>query len=125
MKSQSLFSEIGFVMYPVKDVAASRRFYEEILNLKVTANWEDKWIEYDIGPGTLAIVTADEDRQAGRHGPCAGLETYDLDALLAHLKEKNVPLKGEPFDTPVCRGCIIRDPDGNELLLHQRKSTKA
>jgi catechol-2,3-dioxygenase len=49
------------------------------------------------------------------------LETTDLDGLLAHLKAKKVPIVVGPFDTPVCRGCIIRDPEGNELMLHQRK----
>ena len=125
MKPQPLFTEIAFVMYPVKDVAASRRFYEEVLNFTVTANWEDKWVEYDIGPSTLAIVGADEQHQPGRHGPCVGLEVVDFDAVLELLKARNVSIPSASFDTPVCRGCIIRDPDGNELLIHQRKAAKA
>jgi hypothetical protein len=29
-----------------------------------------------------------------------------------------VPFGMEPFDSPVCAGCVIRDRDGNEIRLH-------
>src|SRR5512143_3908585 len=110
-----LFKDVAFVAYPVKDVKAARAFYEGPLGLKATANWQDQWVEYDIGAGTLAISVADDKHQPGTHGPTIGLEVMDFDATLAHLKQDSVPLVGEDFDTPVCRGCIIQDPDGNQL----------
>ncbi len=116
-----LFRDVAFVVYPVKDVKTSRRFYEGPLSLKPTANWNDQWVEYDIGRGTLAITTADAGHQAGAHGASAGLEVTDLDAVLDRLKACAVPIVDGPFDSPACRGCVIRDPDGNELILHARK----
>jgi predicted enzyme related to lactoylglutathione lyase len=116
-----LFKDVAFVIYPVKEVKTARVFYEEILGLKVTANWDDQWVEYDIGHGTLAITAADATHKAGAHGATIGLEVADLDAVLAHLKAKAVPIFNGPFDSPVCRGCIIRDPDENEIILHARK----
>ena len=116
-----LFKDIAFVIYPVKAVKAARAFYEEILGLKVTANWDDQWVEYNIGHGTLAITAADATHSAGTHGATIGLEVVDLDAALAYLKTKGVPIFNGPFDSPVCRGCIIRDPDENEIILHARK----
>ena len=107
--------------YPVKDVKAARNFYEGPLGLKPTANWQDQWVEYDIGAGTLAIVVADETHRPGVHGPSIGLEVTDFDAVMQHLKEQSIAIRTGPFDTPVCRGCIIADPDGNELILHQKK----
>lgn len=119
---QGLFKEIAFILYPVSDMARSRSFYEETLGLTQTANWQDQWVEYDIGPGTLALAVADEKHKPGLHGPTVGLEVKNWEATLAHLKTAGIPLVGEPFETPVCRGCFIRDPDGNELMLHAKKT---
>jgi len=116
-----LFKDIAFVIYPVKDVKISRAFYEGPLGLNVTANWDNQWVEYDIGHGTLAITTVDATHKAGTHGATIGLEVVDFDAVLAHLKSREVPVFNGPFDSPSCRGCIIRDPDGNEIILHAKK----
>lgn len=117
----SLFRHIAFTVYPVRDVQTARRFYEGTLGLTVSANWDNQWVEYDIGAGTLAITTADAKHQPGAHGPTVGLEVVDFDATLAHLREQAVSVFDGPFDTPSCRGCVIRDPDENELILHARK----
>lgn len=116
-----LFKDVAFVVYPVTDVKKSRTFYEEILGLTVTANWDDQWVEYDLGAGTLAITQADARHRAGTHGAFAGLEVIDFATVLAHLQEKSVRICDGPFDSPACRGCVILDPDGNELLLHAKK----
>jgi len=116
-----LFKTVAFVAYPITDMKRARAFYEGGLGLAVTANWEDKWIEYDIGEGTLALMGADEKHKPGTGGAMLGLEVVDLDASLADLKAKSIPLEGEPFDTPACRGCIVHDPDHNEIVLHAKK----
>ena len=35
------FTEIAFVVYPVHDMPRARQFYENVLGLKVTSQWED------------------------------------------------------------------------------------
>ena len=117
----SLFKDVAFVFYPVTDVKKARGFYEEKLGLKVTANWDDQWVEYDIGHGTLAITTADATHKAGTHGATIGLEVVDFDVALQHLKDEAITIITGPFDSPSCRGCIICDPDRNEILLHAKK----
>jgi predicted enzyme related to lactoylglutathione lyase len=116
-----LFKNVAFVIYPVKDVKRARAFYEGTLGLQVTANWDDQWVEYDIGDGTLAITGADATHKAGTHGATIGLEVVDFDVAVAHLNSKGVPVFNGPFDSPVCRGCIVRDPDENEIILHAKK----
>jgi hypothetical protein len=46
--------DAAFVVYPVKDVRLPAPFTKES-SPKETANWQDQWVEYDIGSGTLAI----------------------------------------------------------------------
>jgi extradiol dioxygenase family protein len=119
MKSQ--IKDIAFVLYPVSDMAKARAFYSNVLELKETANWQDQWIEYDLGNGTLAITAAEAGGDRG-NGAYAAFEVKDFDAVAAFLKEKNIPWSTDPFDTPVCRGGIIKDVDGHQIMIHQRKA---
>jgi len=116
-----LFKNIAYVMYPVRDMKASQAFYEGALGLKGTSFWGGRWIEYEIGDDCLAITPADEKHKAGARGATVALEVVDLDAMLEHLKSKSVLPTDKPFDIPTCRGCVISDPDGNEIILHAKK----
>jgi catechol 2,3-dioxygenase-like lactoylglutathione lyase family enzyme len=108
-------------MYPVKDVKKARSFYEDGLGLAVTASWENQWVEYDIGDGTLAISQADEKHRAGAHGATIALEVAEMDRVLAHLKSKAVPILSGPHDSKACCCYVIQDPDENEIILHAKK----
>lgn len=119
MKSQ--IQDIAFVLYPVSDMAKARAFYTDLLGLKETANWQDQWVEYDLGNGTLAITVGMPGAQPGS-GALAAWEVKDFDAAAAFLKEKNIPWSMDPFDSPVCRGGNIKDVDGNQIMIHQRKA---
>ena len=51
-------TEIAFTVYPVTDLKRARQFYEGTLGLKESrffGNENQGFVEYDIGPGTLAI----------------------------------------------------------------------
>ncbi len=37
------------------------------------------------------------------------------------LRGKGVPIAMETIETPVCWMAVVEDPDGNKILLHQRK----
>src|SRR5512137_1858235 len=113
--------EIAFTVLPVSDVKRSRDFYISTFGLKETANWEDKWVEFDIGPGTLAISTGDGQMTPGAKGAMVALEVADLAACLSELRAQGVKVPGGPFESPVCAGAVVEDPDGNQLMLHQRK----
>ena len=116
-------TEIAFTGYPVTDVPRARAFYEGVLGLNASmANEFTKgqwWIEYEIGTGTLALSNAWP--PSGQSGPGVALEVTDLDGALNFLKAQNVPVSYGPMDSPVCRFFGVKDPDGNDITLHQRK----
>ncbi len=118
------YKEIAFVAYPVRDVLKARKFYEGVLGLKPNAPLkaeDQQFIEYDLGPSTLAIGCS-EQWQPSQDGASAALEVEDFDAAVATLKEHKIePIIG-PYDGPICRMVTVRDPDGNKITLHQRKS---
>jgi predicted enzyme related to lactoylglutathione lyase len=117
--------EIAFTGYPITDVARARRFYEGLLGLKPTLQFEHEgkhWIEYDIGPATLAISNMSSGQWLpSRDGPCSALEVEDFDASINALREAQVKFAVEPLDSGVCRMAIVLDPDGNSLAIHKRR----
>lgn len=118
-----MIQSVAFVVYPVTDVARAQKFYEGALGLKLTHRWEDQWLEYDIGDTTLAIAKADTEHPAGAKGAILAFEVRDLDVFVNRLKQHSAELVGEIIDTPVCRMANVRDPDGNELIIHKRKTS--
>jgi predicted enzyme related to lactoylglutathione lyase len=120
------FTEIAFVAYPVTDMARARKFYEGILGLKPTMVMDDdkfKWVEYDIGSGTLGLGQSDMMPKPTADGASAALEVADFDETVKALKAKGVKFSMEPMecgDNPDHKMAIINDPDGSCLLLHRK-----
>jgi predicted enzyme related to lactoylglutathione lyase len=117
-------TEIAFTSFPVTDLKRARAFYEGILGLQVSHQFGDEtvaWIEYEIGPGTLAISNGIPDWKPTRGGGSVGLEVDDFDAAIQSLKTNKVTFYHGPTETPVCRLAAIADPDGNALTIHKRK----
>ena len=114
-------SEIAFTGIPVTDIARARAFYENVLGLKPTMESSGgKWIEYDIGAGTIGIGSYGEMWQPSAQGTAVALEVDDVDAAMTHLQARGVPVVWAAMDTPVCRFGMIADPDGNKILIHKR-----
>lgn len=115
--------EFAFIGYPVTNIERSRSFYEKILGLAPEMvhqlNSGQWWIEYDINGATLAISNTWE--PSAQSGPTLALEVDDIDEWLKSLKSQNINFFMEMEESPVCRFAGILDPDGNPLMLHQRK----
>jgi len=59
-------TEIAFTGYAVTDMKRARAFYEGVLGLKKSRGFgekpeEEQWVEYDIGPGCLALIVGGKD----------------------------------------------------------------
>ena len=115
-----------FVMYPVKNTAKSLVFYSDILGMRVEGEYaEGKWVELEAPPTTLALYQPDEPSPeegniAWAGGPTIALAVEDVDSAVGELRKKDVPIvwRGE---SPACHFVVIRDPDDNSVILHQRK----
>jgi catechol 2,3-dioxygenase-like lactoylglutathione lyase family enzyme len=116
-------SEFAFIVYPSSDRERSKRFYEGVLGLAPSMSLDIPggfWLEYEIGPHTLAIGKEPFLRSSG-DGPHLALEVDDFEQAVEHLRRHKIPFAHEPFDLPGCKAAIITDPDGNKLGIHQRK----
>ena len=53
-------------------------------------------------------------------GGLALLRVDDVAGAREELEAKGVEFSGDTMDSGVCHMAIFKDPDGNELVLHQR-----
>ena len=90
--------EFAFIVYPATDRQRSRAFYENVLKLTPAMSLDlpdGFWIEYEIGPHTLAIGKEPFLKPSG-DGP--------------HLARSGG-----------LKAAIVLDPDGNKIGIHKRK----
>jgi catechol 2,3-dioxygenase-like lactoylglutathione lyase family enzyme len=119
-----MIRSLAFIAYSVKDITASRRFYEEVLGLKLARSFHDEWLEYDLGDGTFAITSTHIEHTPPVRGALVGFEVSDLDAEVSRLRRLGVAFKHDQVqETSVCRYVIVFDPDGTEVLVHRSKRT--
>jgi catechol 2,3-dioxygenase-like lactoylglutathione lyase family enzyme len=123
------FSAIGAIDYTVvfvRDMTAMRAFYEGVLGLAPLRELSAGWIEYRLGPNTLAL--ARPSRTAGDAPIPAGsaalqlafrVQPAEVDLCAAELNRKGVALLSPPTDQPFGhRTLFFRDPDGNLLEVY-------
>lgn len=117
--------EIAFTCYPVTDLKRARQFYEGVLGLKEARFFGKEsagFVEYDIGPGTLAIGNGAPDWKPSAGGGSVALEVDDFGAAITRLKASGCAFRLEPLETPICHMAVVSDPDGNSVTIHRKKA---
>lgn len=119
-----MFNKVAFTMYPVTDMARARAFYEETLGLGPSSSGAaSPWVEFDLpGGGCLAITNVTPQQPSADAGGTIAFEVEDLPTLIADLKAKGVIFAAEGIESPVCHMAIVKDPDGNAIILHKLKA---
>jgi len=125
-RSGSAFQAIRAIDYTVifvRDMAAMRRFYEDILGLPVLRELSPGWIEYRLGGNTLALArpsltAADAPTPNGSASLQLAFKVSvaEVDRCADELVRKGVNLVSPPKDQVFGhRTLLFRDPDGNLL----------
>jgi len=110
---------VDYSTYRVSDLAKSMDFYQNILGLKLTASGEG-WAEFETSNLAIALVAGGK-KNADKSGAGVALAVADIETTLAELKKKGIKVQNETWETPVCYGASIQDPDGNAIYFHKRK----
>lgn len=114
---------VDFVSYSVSDMDRSEAFYRDVLGLAVEVprgvpgTRASGYMEFDAG-GTAISLTALPELHPNA---IVALAVEDVGAAVEELRGKDVLIAMEPLETPVCFMAVVADPDGNRILLHQRK----
>jgi catechol 2,3-dioxygenase-like lactoylglutathione lyase family enzyme len=113
---------VDYIRVPVKDIDEAKRFYGELLGLRLNPNLpDDDWLEYEAGNVTLAVMTPHtHDYEFSPLPPGAlALRVPDVAEAKAKLEAAGVQVD-DMWDSGKCRGAGVRDPSGNPILLHRR-----
>jgi predicted enzyme related to lactoylglutathione lyase len=116
-----MIKDVAFVAIAVSDPERARKFYQETLELQPSISVMDgAWVEYDLGATTIG-VGCHPAWQPSRDGTTVAFEVDDIDATIVTLMKRGVEFDMDKTETPICWMAQFRDPDGNKLLVHQRK----
>ncbi|SPE60849.1 Glyoxalase/bleomycin resistance protein/dioxygenase [Verrucomicrobia bacterium] len=114
---------VDFVLYNVTNFERAKKFYQDTLGLKLLQEFGGAWAEFETGTLALAIgAYGAQPIPAGqKSNAVAALAVDDVKAAVEQLKGRGVKINQEPQEFPPCFTATIADPDGNEIILHQRK----
>ena len=118
--------EYAYTAYPALDISRARAFYENVCGLPPSQVWEETdhaWVEYDLAGHTLALVTGVPGWRPCADGASIALEVEDFDAAMSALRAAGAAVVMEPGEFPGCRMAVVRDPEGNSLVIHRRKQS--
>ena len=116
-----------FATIHVTDLAASIRFYEDVMGMKVTkrfASGPDIEIAFMADGPTEIELLCNKQEELGQYQPFPsfGFAVEDLDQAMAEMKVKGVAITKGPFQpNPSTRFFFIQDPDGVPLQLIEQK----
>jgi catechol 2,3-dioxygenase-like lactoylglutathione lyase family enzyme len=103
-----------------RDVAAAKRFYQEVLGLKMLM--DHGWlVTYGSAEKMTVQVSIASEGGSGTPTPDLSIEVDDLDAALKRVKQTGIPIEYGPAEEPWgVRRFYVRDPFGKlvNILVH-------
>ena len=112
---------IDHIVLCVKDVAASRRFYERVLNMETREERPGKW-SLHFGSSKISLQdavrapTIARDTVPGSGNFCLLTDT-PIEVVIMHLERQGIEIVDGPGERAGAMGDILsiyfRDPDGN------------
>jgi predicted enzyme related to lactoylglutathione lyase len=125
--TKTRINKIANVVVPVADQDKALAFYVDQLGFTKTVDQPFgngyRWIEISLGDEatTIALAPPPDDGPVGDRQTGITLQTSDLDALHAQLKDAGVDVDAEVtrMGGPVPPMFWFRDPEGNSLLVVQ------
>lgn len=111
--------EVKYSTIIVQDMEHSVEFYRDVMGFEVEhefgSNGETAATMMKQGDGARIELIQDSFYNIGLYS--IAMETDDLDAALAELKEKHVRITMEPTKSPMGRIAYAKDPNGVTLAL--------
>jgi len=118
---------IDYTTIFVRDMAAMRRFYQEVMGFALERELSANWLEYRIGNNILALANpvgfTAQDAPVPKGSAALQLAfrvpPQDVERCAAELQRHGVVIVSPPADRPFGhRTLFFRDPDGNLLEIY-------
>lgn len=121
-----MIKRIKFLGIPVHDQDRALTFYTEKLGLRVLTDQQmsdtQRWIELSIPGAETGITLFTPDGHQDRIGTFVNtsIEVDDVDKTYAELTGKGVEFQSSPQKQPWGTFVIMKDSEGNQLVLSSR-----
>lgn len=112
-----------FISLQVRDLAASRAFYTEVLGLETDARFDaPDFVLFDTNSIPFALsqanINLDEAPQPG-WGVTLWLDCDHVDEMHAHLAAHGATILTPPYDGPFGRTFVFTDPNGYRVTANE------
>ena len=113
---------VDFIGVPVQNLERADEFYGKTLGLERSRHSSARWVEYETGNVTIALISPEAmgpDFQVKPHSMPIALRVADVEEAKRKLEAAGIEFR-ETIDSGVCHIADFSDPDGNALMLHRR-----
>jgi predicted enzyme related to lactoylglutathione lyase len=121
-----MIKNIDFVSIPIVDQKRALKFYTEKLGFSVFTdqpyNDDQRWIELKIAGAQTKVVlfTGDDQKDLVGRFLNATFTCDDVYRTYAELREKGVEFEDEPSKEPWGTMVMMKDSEGNKILLSSK-----
>ncbi|HTA54475.1 MAG TPA: VOC family protein [Candidatus Acidoferrales bacterium] len=117
--TRAMINGIDIAAYLVKDPQAAIAFYRDVLGMTPTEiDDEGRGAEFTLADGSTFGVWKPED---GETGGAIMFAVSDAKDAVEHYRARGLKLS-DVMESPVCFMSFGADPEGNAIIIHQRKS---
>lgn len=110
---------IDIAAYLVKDPKAQIAFYRDVLGMQPTeVDDEGRGAEFTLADGSTFGVWKPE---GGETGGTVMFAVDDMKSAIETYRGRGLQLS-DPMESPVCFMSFAQDPEGNAIIIHQRKT---
>lgn len=116
-------SGIDASYYTVADIAATTKFYTDLIGKPPDTEWEGRLSEWELSDGNaFGLYKSEGDGGAG-HSGMVMFAVADVAQAVSAAKARGVHFheNGDVTDTPVCHMAFGQDNERNQFILHHRK----
>jgi predicted enzyme related to lactoylglutathione lyase len=115
---------VDFIMYHAQNPTKTRAWYQRMFGLPQGEEWNAFWSEFATEPVCLCLNGPNKKSDTQwdwSGGPAVGLAVPDIHQAAKECRRRKVKISKGPIETSVCWMLFIEDPEGNRIILHQRK----
>lgn len=113
-----MIKDLAFVAYSVRDLAAAKAFYRDVVGLEPGESMSDYWAEFTVGSAAFGLGDGTSLGMEPGKSTGAAFEVDDVAAMREKLLQRGVKVS-DLSNFPGCSACFVTDPEGNTFALHQ------
>jgi glyoxylase I family protein len=119
-------ASFAMAMLVCSDLARSRAFYRDILDLRIGTDASPDWVDFDLGDGRRLGLHPDSATLLVRPGSLQlAFNVDNVDAFITDARMAGVRVLQDPYDQDRGRVAVITDPDGYVIQVFSPKHAGA